>query len=210
MIPLVGGSKDEERTQVYALWRTMLKEIPELGGYPIDFLQEVYDGQLESNDDDDKTKLQATPSLLPYLDDYEFAAAGGIVGNIYGVPGLADGAKIETSAVSNIEVTLPKGFVRTTDGSAAYELGKPRREALSDDSIMTTVAASSSAEALQVAKDGSYQLLKSVSQSVPTSTSLNEADGMLVRLGATTGILLAGATAFQMLSHHLTVNVFWV
>jgi len=35
-------------------------------------------------------------------------------------------------------------------------------------------------------------------------------DGYLVKLGASTGLLLAGATAVNMLSHHLTVNVFWV
>ena len=38
----------------------------------------------------------------------------------------------------------------------------------------------------------------------------NIIDSNLVNLGATTAILLGGATAFNMLSHHLTVNVFWV
>jgi len=38
----------------------------------------------------------------------------------------------------------------------------------------------------------------------------NDTDGLLLRLGGTTGIFLAGATAINMLSHHMTVNVFWV
>jgi hypothetical protein len=42
------------------------------------------------------------------------------------------------------------------------------------------------------------------------SVSDKETRDMLTTLGATTAILLGGATAVNMLSHHLTVNVFWV
>jgi hypothetical protein len=37
-----------------------------------------------------------------------------------------------------------------------------------------------------------------------------ETTSMLVNLGATTGIVLGGALAVNLLSHHLTLNVFWV
>ena len=36
------------------------------------------------------------------------------------------------------------------------------------------------------------------------------ADSNLINLGGMTAMLLAGASAVGMLSHHLTVNVFWV
>ena len=42
------------------------------------------------------------------------------------------------------------------------------------------------------------------------ANNAEDGDGMLLRLGALSGVLLAGATAINMLSHHLTVNVFWV
>jgi hypothetical protein len=208
MVPMTRGD-GKNTASVVALWRTMLKEVPELAGYPIDFLQERHaeDQETTTSDNDETTTTFSsllggeTPALLPYLEDYEFAAAGGISGKVYGIPGLADGARIETSAVTNIEVTLAKGFICTSDGSAAYELGRPKREAFTD--------VASSLE--QTAKSGSFELLKTVSSvKVPSSADMEDADGMLVRLGASTGILLAGATAMNMLAHHLTVNVFWV
>jgi hypothetical protein len=207
MIPLnIDAKQKEESTQVYALWRTMLKEVPELTGYPIDFLQDMHARQQQKgssqNNNNKQTLVLATPALLPYLEEYDFASAGGIMGKIYGVPGLADGTRIETSEVANIELTLPKGFIRTSDGSAAYELGRPKREEFSEGAAF---AASGSFDSV---KSGSSKFLKTVQTAVPEN--LEDADGMLVRLGASTGILLAGATALSMLSHHMTVNVFWV
>jgi hypothetical protein len=205
MIPLNNNdSKNEkETTNVYALWRTMLMEVPELAGYPMEFLQERHAKQIESSE---TTLMDVTPALLPYLDDYEFAAAGGIAGKIYGIPGLADGTRIETSSVTNIEVTLPKGFIRTSDGSAAYELGRPNNTR--EENRSNAITASSLNAAMQ---SGSYELLKTVqSNAAPQGEIMEDANGMLVRLGASTAILLAGATAISMLSHHMTVNVFWV
>ena len=198
MIPLKAEdkSKEGEQSQVFALWRTMLKDVPEIAGYPIDFLQQMHARQIQNSE----TLLEVTPALLPYLEDYEFAAAGGVSGKIYGVPGLADGTRIETSQVTNIEVTLPQGFVRTSDGLAAYEVGRPKREEFSNsDTISTSLRTGG-------------ELLKNVQNTGSSieNISVEDADGMLARLGATTGILLAGATAINMLSHHLTVNVFWV
>lgn len=186
---------------VFGLWRTMLNEVPELAGYPIDFLRDISDQQIAS----ESTKIQSTPQLLPYLEEYAFASAGGVSGKVYGVPGLADGTRIETSAVSNIEVTLPQGFVRTSDGKAAYELGRPRREEFSE-------AGDLASQSLVVAKTGPSALLKMVNNvgAGAADTMMEDTDGLLVRLGASTGILLAGATAVNLLSHHLTVNVFWV
>ena len=44
MIPLKAEdkSKEGEQSQVFALWRTMLKDVPEIAGYPIDFLQQMH------------------------------------------------------------------------------------------------------------------------------------------------------------------------
>ncbi|CAJ1964301.1 unnamed protein product [Cylindrotheca closterium] len=205
-IPLkVTQDSDQQEPQVFCLWRTMLREVPELAGYPIDFLQQMHRLQIAKNE----TLLEVTPGLLPYLEDYEFATAGGVSGAIYGVPGLEGGTRIQTSAVSNIEVTLPQGFVRTVDGSAAYEVGKPKRQEFADLSSSSSASSSSSSEAME--RGG--ELLNSVANKAGGAmekVDLEEGDAMLARLGASTAILLAGATAVNMLAHHLTVNVFWV
>jgi hypothetical protein len=195
------SSRREDSALVFALWRTMLREVPELAGYPIDFLREKCDEMIARQE----TKIQVTPKLLPFLEDYIFASAGGVSGKVYGVPGLADGTRIETSAVTNVEVTLPQGFVRTSDGKAAYELGRPMREGVLEVSGLTK-------EPLSTAMTGPFEILKTVNNGVAGVTDGvgEDGDGMLVRLGVSTGILLAGATAINMLSHHLTVNVFWV
>ena len=198
MIQLTRGGK--ETADVYALWRTMTNELTEFAGYPIDFLQDMHTRQRKK----DESPMQVTPALLPYLDEYDFTSAGGMSGRVYGIPGLADGTTIETSAVDNVQLTLVKGFIRTSDGSTAYELGRPRREEFS-----------SSNEAKEGVSGALLNNLKNAgSQAAPlakeAADSLEGADQLLVRLGASSGILLAGATAINMLSHHMTFNVFWV
>ena len=209
MIPLENSVTEKDSALVVALWRTMLSEIPELAGYPIDFLREKCQQHIASNEDSTTNQQQLTPQLLPYLDDYSFAAAGGVSGKVYGIPGLADGTRIETSAVTNVEVTLPRGFVRTSDGKAAYELGRPMRNDGFSEAPTSDLAKKSLSTA---ATSGSFELLKTVKNAAGSAVpELGEgSDELLVRLGINTGILLAGATAMNMLSHHLTVNIFWV
>jgi hypothetical protein len=198
MIPLTRGGK--ETAEVYALWRTMTNELTDVAGYPIDFLQDMYARQRKK----DESPMQATPMLLPYLDEYDFTSAGGMSGRVYGVPGLADGTTIETSAVDNVQLTLVKGFIRTSDGSAAYELGRPQREEFTS---FDEAKKGASGALLRNLKNAGSQVAPLAREA---ADSAEDADQMLVRLGASTGILLAGATAINMLSHHMTVNVFWV
>jgi len=209
-IPLENSVPGKNSAMVVALWRTMLSEIPELAGYPIDFLQEKCQEHISSEDESITKRLQMTPQVLPYLDDFSFAAAGGVSGKVYGIPGLADGTRIETSAVTNVEVTLPRGFVRTSDGKAAYELGRPmRNDGFAEATTSNDLAKKSLSDA---ATARSFELLKTVKNAARSGVAEpgEGSDEMLVRLGMSTGILLAGATAMNMLSHHLTVNIFWV
>ena len=198
MIPLTKGGK--ETAKVYALWRTMTNELTEVAGYPIDFLQDMHTRQRKK----DESPMQVTPALLPYLDEYDFTSAGGMSGRVYGIPGLADGTTIETSAVDNVQLTLVKGFIRTSDGSTAYELGRPQREEFTSFNEAKKGASGALLNNLKNAGSQAAPLAKEAADSV------EDADQLLVRLGASTGILLAGATAINMLSHHMTFNVFWV
>jgi hypothetical protein len=199
--------KGADKPELYALWRTMTREVFELSGYPVDMLREKYKKQLMTEPD----QMSSNPGILPLLDEYEFATAGGLSGRVYGIPGVADGSKIETSSVSEVQLTLPKGYVLTDDASIVYELGTPMRN--SYITIDNTDSAIGSAKylasgALQTAGEMADGALRTAA-STAESASLPE-DAMLVRLGASTGILLAGATAINLLSHHLTVNMFWV
>jgi len=177
------GSKDPE---LYALWRTMGREVVELSGYPIEMLQQMHARQLQKGETSSDLRLSTTPASLPLLDDYKFEMFGGLSGKVYGIVGLLDGTRVETSQVKDVQVTLPKGYVETHDGSVAYELGMP-----CTDRAGYSLGISSGDSKIVVSQ-------------LPTDTEF------LVKLGASTGILLAGATAVNMLSHHLTVNVFWV
>lgn len=206
-------SEDDTVISTFALWKNLQNDVPELAGYPIDFLQSRYEKmQLEErnkfksgdNNEDGTIKMvepPTAPGVLPYLQDYEFSSGGGISGYVYGMDGVSDGSRIETSAVKNVKESLPRGFIQTSDGYASFELGNP----LQTDEV-TTIKAS-------LPKDLSVEGISNIAttdQVRSLMTSVEDGDGMLVRLGALSGILLAGATAFNMLSHHLTVNVFWV
>ena len=209
-VPLVKDGK--EIMTKCALWKTMSNEVTEISGYPVDFLREMNKKQVASNAKNDTISADGRtvaedftvrpPEVLPYLDLYEFSSSGGTLGNVYGVPGLADGTRVETSPVDNVQDTLPKGYIRTADGSTAYELGRPVQPSENE-----------------AVAEASKFLLKRVVNSAPalsTSTSSEpkgeneDMDRMLVRAGASAGILLAAAAAVDILSHHLTLNFFWV
>jgi hypothetical protein len=199
--------KGADKPELYALWRTMTREVVELSGYPVDMLRKKYKKQLA----EEPNTMSSNPGILPLLDEYEFATAGGLSGRVYGIPGVADGSKIETSSVSEVQLTLPKGYVLTDDASIVYELGTPMRNSYTTiDNVDSAIGSAQSlaSGAMQTAGDMAEGALRTAA-STTESASLPE-DAMLVRLGASTGILLAGATAINLLSHHLTVNMFWV
>lgn len=208
------SAKNQEDTVLspFALWRSLQQDVPELSGYPIDFLQARYEEmnrakqeETEVADDKDGTTIRVeppiTPGVLPFLQDYEFSAGGGICGYVYGMDGVSDGSRIETSAVKNIKESLPKGFIQTSDGYASFELGNPSQI---DEPAFDTGTISSSLETVSKAGTATTNEMRSLLSNV------DDGDGMLLRLGALSGFVLAGATAINMLSHHLTVNVFWV
>lgn len=60
--------------KTYTLWRTMMQDVPELSGYPIDFLKE----KCTSKD----TEVASAPEILPFLDDFYFEPSGGISGQV--------------------------------------------------------------------------------------------------------------------------------
>lgn len=255
--------------RLYALWRSMIREVVELSGYHVEFVREMHSRQLrqknkelgatassnnssinsksdaqnskgieeaqapknhvgDGSDDDvnvekDGVKsickdmnqppsLTITPDILPLLDEFQFEPNGGVSGRAYGIPGIASGSFIQTSCVVDVEQTVPMGYIRTQDGTVAYELGLPaggsnyngleQRKAMLQN--MGKLAAS-------MARDGAGVATTAASVAGRGGGVVDDnGDAILVRLGGVTAALLAGATAVNMLSHHLTVNVFWV
>jgi hypothetical protein len=214
----VSAKKQEDTVlTTFALWRSLQNDVPELSGYPIDFLQARYEEmhikdrkRIKEGDDDNGTKTRdeppTIPGILPFIQEYEFSAGGGICGYVYGMDGVTDGSQIETSAVRNIKESLPKGYIQTSDGSASFELGNPLQpdERNTDKRIISSASAVKNLGLEKVSDAISTNKMRSLLDSV------EDGDAMLLRLGALSGFFLAGATAINMLSHHLTVNVFWV
>lgn len=187
--------------QKFTLWRTLSKEVVELSGYPLQFLVERQMELQNESDTESPTNapkiIRTSRTILPYLDDYEFTTSGGLSGAVFGVQGVAEGTRIETAPLDDIRETIPKGFVRT-ECSVLYELGSPRNQ--EDVQSLGSRAGSLISSAKDAAQD--YRPGEIV--------KVGPLDRELVQLGALTGVLLLGASAFETLSHHLTVNVFWV
>eukprot|EP00591_Stephanopyxis_turris_P010074 CAMPEP_0195511008 /NCGR_PEP_ID=MMETSP0794_2-20130614/3476_1 /TAXON_ID=515487 /ORGANISM="Stephanopyxis turris, Strain CCMP 815" /LENGTH=284 /DNA_ID=CAMNT_0040638539 /DNA_START=43 /DNA_END=897 /DNA_ORIENTATION=+ len=184
-------------TKQYALWRSLLQDVPELNGYDLDFVREMYAKQQNLD-------IKEVPGVLPLLEQFEFETNGGMSGVAYGLVGIADGSPMKTPPLMRIEQTVPLGYVYTTatggNGNVvAYELGTAKKEFYSLDGSVPTL---SGAKGLL---DAASKIGGNVGNvQIDTDTSF------LLKMGGTSAALLAGATAMNMLSHHLTVNVFWV
>eukprot|EP00560_Eucampia_antarctica_P002066 CAMPEP_0197837614 /NCGR_PEP_ID=MMETSP1437-20131217/32701_1 /TAXON_ID=49252 ORGANISM="Eucampia antarctica, Strain CCMP1452" /NCGR_SAMPLE_ID=MMETSP1437 /ASSEMBLY_ACC=CAM_ASM_001096 /LENGTH=313 /DNA_ID=CAMNT_0043444789 /DNA_START=62 /DNA_END=1003 /DNA_ORIENTATION=- len=208
LITISSYDEDEDDDRVerhnFALWRSMIRDVTELTGYPVKFVYKMYSRQSST-----------TPGVLPFLDQFEFTEQGGIQGRCYGLPGIADGTLIETPSVKGVQQTVPSGYIVTESG-VAYELGIPLGDLYSLDGgnsasraqmqkmLQQTLASTTIKESVNAVAETGSSLVNGVQ-----SAKIN-IDGSLVNLGASTAVLLAGATAMGMLSHHLTLNVFWV
>jgi len=203
----------------------MIRDTVELSGYDVAFIRKMIHQRQSSSSDANNTKKiskesSSSPGVLPLLDEFEFRPNGGVAGRIRGLRGISDGTIVETSPLAQVDVTVPRGYVVTEDGSTAYELGVPGGVGVgggSDFGIVDAIAGGSSVGVVDVAKsvrDGMDGTTRTVVQAVSGVGSGGVGGGddgaMLANLGKTTAIMLGGAMAFNLLSHHLTVNVFWV
>ncbi|KAL3822369.1 hypothetical protein ACHAXA_001746 [Cyclostephanos tholiformis] len=243
-----GGGGEEEAL--------LLRQVSELAGYPPAFLRRMHLRNCggRRDDDDDRadvatmTTIADTPGMLPMVDEYDFSTNGGIVGRVYGLPGVADGTIIRTPSLVRAEGTVPFGYVTTMrvgggggecdcyddddddeyDGvGPSYELGTMISSSSSSSSSSTTARSAALAAAarrltlggrrgdmIDEGEDYSSRRVVDLARGMAETRSglLTDAESNrdLVYLGGATAMLLAGASAVSALSHHLTVNVFWV
>jgi len=202
----------------FAMWRSMIRDTVELAGYDVHFIRKMIHQRQPSslstnNGADTNSEVSSSPGVLPLLDEFEFRPNGGVAGRIRGLRGISDGTIVESSPLAQVDVTVPRGYVVTEDGSTAYELGVPG-DGGSEFGMMDTIGSSSVGgvvDATKSMRDGVDGTTRTVVQAVLGGVGGGD-DGtaMLANLGTTTAIVLGGVMAFNLLSHHLTINVFWV
>jgi hypothetical protein len=219
ILPLNDATADKVPNQRYILWRNLQYDTPELAGYPLEFLVErLHEVATE------RQILQHVnhANILPFLDEYEFESSGGLTGNVYGVAGVADGTRIRTPPVALVQDTLPHNFVRTANGSVIYELGRPALSIESKEQPETNQSEEQELYSLSgVSKrwnrDGKQMAVAMLGTKQTDTRKIGQQqrnDGMidtdLLNLGGLTALVIGGAMAMESLSHHLTVNVFWI
>lgn len=208
---MVQVSTNDDNLKCLILWRNLVDDTPQLVGYPVLFLVE----RLKEMRQNDKAQYPVNVDwqTLPYLDAFEFENEGGLTGNVYGVQGVADGTRIRTTPVGDVHVTIPRNFVRTADGSVIYELGRPIEQTRDQSYPLSRTTTNTYTKHWQ--RDG-----KELAASMMTSNGSTETrqqrpastivDNDLLQLGGLTALVMGGALAMESLSHHLTINVFWV
>ena len=199
--------KDREVT-AFCLWRSMARDVIELAGYDAAQIRDMYNKYIVNSKDNTNTTAYSDYddqwSTLPLLDHFEFQTNGGVSGSIHDLPGLQDGTRIQTSPLKNVQLTVPRGYVMTEDGTMAYELGVP----LSKENYDLNIAKYATGESIGKAASTLVDITEDATKVLSTRDA--ETDFMLRNIGASTAIVLGGAAAMNLLSHHLTVNVFWV
>ncbi len=213
------------------LWRNLLNDTPELAGYPISFLAEQMKSMMRFLDLKSNTSTALTSTELaiknfcnepemdwdlisPYMDDYTFEVGGGLTGLVYGVTGVAEGTKICTTSVGELQVTIPRNYIQTGDG-CLYELGRPALSKNSETHTSDiTQSYSLSGNAKEQFRNGKETIVSQFAKGIRAlDDKANEdtvIDSDLLNLAGLTTLVLGGAMAMETLSHHLTVNVFWL
>jgi hypothetical protein len=187
------------------LWRNLVNDTPELAGYPLPYLVERLSEMWTK--EGSKYPVNLDYHILPFLDAFEFENSGGLTGNVYGVQGVADGTRIRTTPVGDVHVTIPKNFVRTADGSVIFELGRPIEQTLGQ-SYYSLDGLNTNQFIKGWQRDGK-ELAASMLSSSKSDLQLG-VDNELLQLGGLTALVMGSALAMESLSHHLTINVFWV
>ena len=199
-----------------------MQNVDSVAGYPIEVLIQRYQDELQrqqqqqgqAQEEQGQQPMSFSTTILPYLDQFEFTSRGGLSGRVYGVTGIADGTWIETSPLVHVETTLPKGFVMTQE-RILYEVGTPKMGAAAAAAAAT--AASTPTTSISSILFNNASLLSSINANSSSNKLVKEEgetqallDADVLNLGALTAALIGGALAFESLSHHLTVNVFWI
>lgn len=184
------------KTENIVLWRTLLREVAELSGYDISIIQKQYHLLSKAY-----TEIHPTLSetVLPYLDQYEFQLHGGVSGVVYGLPGILDGTRIQTSSLIQSEYTISRGFIQTQEEYMAYELGEPFNPTNTGGNRIQKQVISIAASVFDKTSDRTVALEE-------RSTLSPWVQPFTVTLVTLTGV----AALVNVLSHHLTINVFWV
>lgn len=194
--------------QKFILWRNMIRDVPELNGYTAPLVRSMYVKRKRKVDIDSVD----VPPILPLLEQFTFEPNRGISGIVYGFQGIADGTRITTPPLYDLHQTIQYGYVYTreegeTGPIVAYEIGSPSQYQYDKDVSWMDI--------LQQRRQQQMPRITSLSggTQLQEGTMLFRNDNEpnnLASLASVTAIVLGTATAINILSHHLTVNIFWV
>lgn len=197
--------------QKFILWRTMVRDVPEFNGYTAPLVRSMYVKRRRKLD----TEESEVPPILPLIEQFTFEPNRGMSGIVYGFQGVADGTRITTPPLYELHQTIQFGYVYTREEGTSgpvlvYEIGSPSQNQYEEGSSWLDL--------LRTRRQRQV-LLPLTSSSSLGGTPLPEGT-LLVRdkngptnigsLVSITAIVLGTATAVNILSHHLTVNIFWV
>jgi len=204
--------------KAYAMWRSMSQEIVELAGYDVHFIRKMHQRQLLNERSEEKggggtEELLYSPGVLPLLDEYQFLPNGGVAGLVEGLPGILDGTTIQTAPLVHVDITVPKRYALTNDGSTAYELGVPISSNTGADvnNSLAALTAGNVSKKLMAFLDQSGSSHSSSSSILSNARFADKEEiSSLQKLVTPTAVVVGGAIAASLLSHHLTVNMFWV
>lgn len=212
-VPAIWTTPHDNITR-YVLWHNLVADTPELAGYPTQFLVDRLQDLWTTSSSDDDTLIGSINDdrpdnvdvrILPVLDAFKFESQGGLVGSCYGMEGIADGTRIQTTPVFNVQATVHQGYLRTEDGSVLYELGQPLVAAEEMDDTAQQFAGLAKKAAAQVT---GYSNNKNKDDMATTDEGGPDAD--IIRLGGLSALAIVGGMAVTSLLDHLTVTVFWV
>lgn len=208
----VNVNNNDNNNYSFILWNTMINEVTELHGYSISYLSTKLK-YINTNTDTNMNQnmdMDMNMASVPYMTNYEFVTNGGIKGEVYNKEGIADGSIIITNPLMNVRNTLPNGYVQTISNNdndtigIIYELGY----ALSNNNGKQQQQQQYSSMMLQSLSNVNNNIMTTATTNANTEN--NDIFDLVKNVGGVTAIALGSGIVYNLLTHHLTVNVFWV
>jgi hypothetical protein len=198
--------------QKFILWRNMVRDVPEFNGYTAPLVRSMYVKRRRKVDSEDAD----VPPILPLIEQFTFEPNRGMSGIVYGFQGIADGTRITTPPLYDLHQTIQLGYVYTREEGKsgpvlAYEIGSPSQHQNEEgDSWLDILRRRRQTQILLPIISSSSSLGGTPLQEGTMLFREENGPNNLGSLVSISAIVLGTATAANILSHHLTVNIFWV
>jgi hypothetical protein len=197
--------------QKFILWRNMVRDVPEFHGYTAPLIRSMYVQRRRKLDSEDAD----VPPILPLIEQFTFEPNRGMSGIVYGFQGIADGTRITTPPLYDLHQTIQLGYVYTREEGKsgpvlAYEIGSPSQHQYEEGNLWLDILRRRRQKQVLLPINSSSSLGGTPLQEGTMLFREENGPNNLGSLVSITAIVLGTATAANILSHHLTVNIFWI